>query len=220
MLSKLIIAGAFEPEVEPVGKLIGTNSQVQIVSIGVGLLEAVMGIGEVLREECETSDQHNQPSTGVIFIGSCGTHDTSVPLMSVVIASASALADYSNLTAAESSFIPQPSKTLYPTGLDLTPRSNLPTDAFFEPIYSTLAISRDLALARSISKTSNSRFENLELFAVAVACARYNTPFAALSVVTNYTTPEGHADWEKNYRAAAQRSAELVGRVVLDLVGE
>lgn len=79
-------------------------------------------------------------------------------------------------------------------------------------IGTTLSITTDDALATEIGKSGACDAENLEVFAVALACAQADIPFAAVLGVTNVVGSTGRVDWNRFQRQAAVSVAELVLR--------
>jgi nucleoside phosphorylase len=82
-------------------------------------------------------------------------------------------------------------------------------------VATTLSITTDDALAARIGRKSGCCSENLEAFAVGLACATRDLPFAALLVATNVVGSPGREQWSKHQRKAAERAA----RLTLDWLG-
>jgi nucleoside phosphorylase len=77
-------------------------------------------------------------------------------------------------------------------------------------VATTLGITTDDALAQQLGSLSACAAENLEAFAVAMACAARNLPFASVLVATNAVGSAGRAQWSQHQRAAAEKGAELL----------
>lgn len=77
-------------------------------------------------------------------------------------------------------------------------------------VANTLAITTDDTLARWLAARSGCAGENLEAAAVALACARTATPFAAVLACTNQVGSEGREQWRRQCGRAAEASAALV----------
>jgi hypothetical protein len=79
-------------------------------------------------------------------------------------------------------------------------------------IGTTLAITTDDALAATVGQAGICDAENLEAFAIALACAQRDIPFAAVLGVTNIVGSTGRIDWMRFQRQAAVSVAEVVLR--------
>ena len=179
---------AFEPELRPLrGLLEGRDSsEVSLESVGIGLVEAAVGTTRLL--------ERLRPER-VFFIGSVGTSDLGLSLLSLVTAQ--------TVTA------PGFKKRVYSADESLL--QILKEQAELCKVYSTLEITRDPELAlRLAEQTGGSSCESLELFAVAAACEAFEVPWASISAVTNYLSPEGQKEWEENHLRAAEATAEAL----------
>jgi nucleoside phosphorylase len=77
-------------------------------------------------------------------------------------------------------------------------------------VATTLAITSDDTLAQSLGSKSACAAENLEAYAVALACAAHDLPFACLLVATNAVGSQGRQQWQNYQRSAAEKAAELL----------
>lgn len=77
-------------------------------------------------------------------------------------------------------------------------------------VATTLSITTDDTLARSIGRKGGCSGENLEAFAVALACASRDLPFASVLVATNAVGSSGREQWRRHQRKAAERGARIV----------
>jgi nucleoside phosphorylase len=77
-------------------------------------------------------------------------------------------------------------------------------------VATTLGITTDDELARSLGRKSSCASENLEAYAVALACAARDRPFASVLIATNEVGSQGREQWRTYQREAAERGARLV----------
>lgn len=81
---------------------------------------------------------------------------------------------------------------------------------FVAPLACTLATTVDDAVAASIHPTTGCEAENLEAFAVAMACKAADIPFCAVLGVSNIVGSTGAHDWRQFQRAAVSAAAETI----------
>lgn len=79
-------------------------------------------------------------------------------------------------------------------------------------LATTLGITTDDGLAEQLAAGGSHDGENLEAYAVASACARFDVPMAALLVSTNAVGSEGRAQWLQHHAEAATLGTSLVMR--------
>ena len=203
-MSQILIAAAFGPELEPISRAIGLGNCFKTIAVGVGLVESAANTGFLL------SMNQGRPPAGLVFVGSCGANDKTIPLGSVVIASEARLSD--ETLAHGSGYIPELCTSRVGANQRLSEclQNHVKEPFLHEPLYSSLAITRNESVAQSHRRYSNARLENLELFGVAIACRNQSIPWAALSIVTNHTWERGHLEWKENHERAAQRTAQFL----------
>ncbi|UJR78260.1 hypothetical protein [Sandaracinus amylolyticus] len=147
----------------------------------------------------------------VLMIGTCGVypnlpqyrpHDLLVP-------SRAQLVDHAVL-AVRASF-PEPMQTVAETHALMSsalrachPRGHL------APVASPLAQTTDDTLAAAITPSTGCEAENLELFAVAMACRAADVPFAAALGISNIAGSTGRHDWSQFQRDAVSSAASAV----------
>lgn len=213
-----LVLGAFEPELEPIRKASGAQSSMTppltFATTGVGMVEAALGASKVL---FGLQGKGLLPSVRVIFVGTIGSVDRNVPLFSSVSASRVVLADVGIVSG----------KSYYPEAI----RKELKSDTAFqatltrmnleawvsEAVYTPPSITTDLSLGKSFQRVTGARFENLELFGIASACAQFGVPWNSLSVVTNYVGASAHQEWQENFRHASEITASVVSEFLCRL---
>jgi nucleoside phosphorylase len=209
----LLILAAHAPELLGLRDALGTElsgmvGSVRVVcaTVGVGLPAAAAGTMRHVRDA--------RPRA-VLLLGSCGLYPRRVefqPLQAVVptevrLVDASVIADQAAFPA-PMQLVREPDPRLS-DALALT----CPT-ALRGAVATTLGITTDDSLARTLGRKSGCAAENLEAFSVALACGARDLPFASLLVATNEVGSQGREQWRTHQREAAERGA----RVVLDWI--
>jgi len=207
----LLILAAHAPELVGLRDVLGTELRgsiagVRVVcaTVGVGLPAAAAGTMRRLL------DAPARPCA-VLLLGSCGLYPRGVPFrpLQAVVATEVRLVDASVLH--EQAAFPAPMQlsrapdTALGDGLALSDPS-----ALRGAVATTLAITTDDELARNIARTSECLAENLEAFAVSLACGARDVPFVSLLVATNAVGSSGREQWRTHQREAAERGARLV----------
>lgn len=207
----LLIVGAFEPELAPLRNRVSSD-RVGFLECGVGSVMASASVTDYL---VRAPAESHRPAA-VLFVGSCGTSDGSFPVLGTVCATEVVLGDLQLATG--TAYLPEGPSWRLQADNDLVEhlRFHLASEAFFTPIYSTTAVTRDAEDARTLSAACGTRFENLELYGVAVACARLGAPWAGVCTVTNFISVESHREWVRHHALAADRTAVLVERLLAD----
>lgn len=211
-----IVAAAVEAEIAPLREL-----NYEFLLTGVGLAQAAANTARFIElRKAAWPRGHQEPDACVLFIGSCGSTDHSVPIGSLVFPDCVHLSDV-GLTTGES-FLPcSMVTTLHTDRLIHKALANKLTEAIdgqqllFEPVYSVVAITRNTSTARSLSTATGARFENLELFGLATACTSAGIPWLSLSCVANHTHPAGHEEWLQN----RERVADVTAKAAIKLLG-
>jgi nucleoside phosphorylase len=147
----------------------------------------------------------------VLLLGSCGLYPARVEFrpLQMVVPKAMRLVDPSVL--AEKAAFPAPMQLLLETDAALSDAlAECDPSALRGEVATTLSITTDDTLARSVARKSACCAENLEGFAVALACAARDLPFASVLVSTNAVGSTGREQWRKHQRKAAERGARLV----------
>lgn len=184
--------------------LCGTVASLQVAcaTVGVGMPASASGTTRALAEH---------DPRAVVLLGSCGLYPRRIEFRALtpVVASGVRLVDASVL--AEHAAFPAPMQLLCSPDSALSDGlAGLDPGCLRGEIATTLAITTDDALAQALGSKSGCAAENLEAYAVALACAAHDLPFACLLVATNAVGSQGRAQWQSYQRSAAERSAELL----------
>jgi nucleoside phosphorylase len=176
--------------------------EVECATVGVGLPASASGTTRAL--------QAIQPRA-VVLLGSCGLYPrriefralTPVVATGVRLVDAHVLNDHAAFPA-PMQLLNAPDRSLS-EGLAQTDPSSLRGE-----VATTLAITTDDALAQTIGSKSGCAAENLEAYAVALACAAHDLPYACVLVATNAVGSQGRQQWQNYQRSAAEKAAELL----------
>jgi nucleoside phosphorylase len=184
--------------------LAGTHAGLRIVcaTVGVGLPAAGAGTMRHVRDA--------RPRA-VLLLGSCGLYPRKLefrPLLPVIprgvrLVDASVLMDKAAFPAPMQLLIE--AHGALSDGLAESDPATLRGE-----LGTTLSITIDDALAARIARRSGCNSENLEAFAVGLACAARDVPFCALLIATNLVGSQGREQWIKYQRKAAERGARLI----------
>lgn len=182
----------------------GLHAGVNVVcaTVGVGLPAAAAGTMRHVRDA--------RPKA-VILLGSCGLYPRRVefrPLLTVVPTEVR-LVDGS--VVAEKAAFPAPMQLVREPDMRLSDAlaQSDPT-ALRSAVATTLGITTDDTLARTLGRKSGCAAENLEAFSVSLACAARDLPFASVLIATNEVGSKGREQWRTHQRDAAERGARLV----------
>jgi len=171
-------------------------------AIGIGMPAAGTGMANRL---------HQLAPRAVVLVGSCGIYPgfSQYRPNDILVASRIMLIDHA--VAAGRAAFPDPmtvtvdTHPLLSAGLGAAgPRTRV------APLATTLAITTDDVLAASVSQSTSCEGENLEAFAVALACHAANVPFATVLGVTNVVGSKAREDWRTYQRSAAVAAADCI----------
>ena len=195
-----LVIAAFEPELAPLSTWGKAQADIVLATCGIGMVEAAATTAKLI---------HSCHPAEVLFIGSAGSVNREVPLLSLFGAERVSLADSQLLN--NEAYLPETAKTSFPAQEKLL-RSilSLSQHPLRGSVYTPAGISRGEDLGTLYSAKLNAYFENLELFGVAAACAIHDVPWGCLSCVTNYIGKDAHAEWQENVSSAAQLTSEAV----------
>jgi nucleoside phosphorylase len=205
----LLILAAHAPELVGLRGALGpalhgviADVRVVCATVGVGLPAAGAGTMRHVRDA--------RPRA-VVLLGSCGLYPRRSEFRALVpvVPDAVRLVDPSVL--ADKAAFPAPMQLLMEADVGLS-RSLAETDpsSLRGEVATTLSITTDDSLARNIGRKSRCAAENLEAFAVALACATRDLPFACVLVATNEVGSRGREQWRKHQRKAAERGGRLI----------
>jgi nucleoside phosphorylase len=221
--SRTLVLSAWEPEVEPLRRLLSAHARqqskgkgrsragldVELDAVGVGTVDAGIGAaGAIARVKPRR----------VIFVGTAGVYPaaTRTRARSLAIGSAALAGELRLVSAAAlrgDAYHPAPlvaAATTTPTLLHLLARAaGAETPAPIVQVACPLAITRAPALARRFAATG-AALENLEAFAVARAAAAAGVEFAAVLGISNQVGPRAHNEWRAHHLAASRAACHLV----------
>lgn len=168
-------------------------------ALGVGMVMAGIAMAELLATRAARGALPSQ----VVLVGTAGAYPDGTgapraPLGSVAAAGSVALASASAVTGR--GYVP---RAPAPLGL------RTPPEVPALRVACATAITTDPAAARALAEQAD--LEHMELFGVALACARASVPLTALLGVTNLVGPGAHAAW-RTHRDAAEAAARAVAR--------
>lgn len=200
----ILILGAFPPEITPLRRALRGNRGTAFGLTGIGPINAAVAVSKYL---AEYRPRH------VVFVGSVGAVSTKTKLLSVISAKSASMIDPCELLGK--------TETLavgYPIiGADrrwLKRMTKLTPELIHAGVYTTVGLTRSKSLANKIGKDSRGEFESLELYGLAAACKAAGIPWNSIQVVTNHLGPNGHTEWKRNYKKAAEITAKLVPSLV------
>jgi nucleoside phosphorylase len=207
--SDVLVLAAHAPELVGLRSTLGNglrgtvaSLQVDCATVGVGMPASASGTTRVLEEH---------DPRAVVLIGSCGLYPRRIEFRALtpVVASGVRLVDASVL--AEQAAFPAPMQLLCAPDRALSEGlAQVDPSTLRGEVATTLAITTDDTLAQELGTKSGCAAENLEAYAVALACAAHDLPFACLLVATNAVGSEGRSQWQSYQRSAAEKAAELL----------
>jgi hypothetical protein len=190
---EFILVAAAPFEIEPASELLakaGVSHSTFIV--GIGALRAAEKCSE-LAEACR--GKH------VVFIGTCGTFGTYIPLEIVEVQSIHWLPVGVRLGQAYTINGTMPSLHLR-AGPTSKVRARLVDAVCCSEISITSVLPRDYV--------PDSLVENVELYSVAGAILGTAATFRAFLCVTNKVGPDSHVSWKANFKSAAMATANFL----------
>lgn len=231
MMSHFAVVAAFPPELTALREANLKGPRCSFHEVGVGGIEAAARMAQVLSD---LTQRISADSLRVLFVGSVGSIDRDIPLLSLVVPSEVWLLDYpqllgkgywpslvktqleadpelrSNLTSslAELDSLQLPQPIVWSAGMRADMRAELNVEL---SAYTPGAITAEEDVAKEYRKYAC--FESLELFGVAMACHTFAVRWACLSTVTNYVGKEGHQQWQTNYKRAGEITAQSLEQV-------
>jgi nucleoside phosphorylase len=206
-LARTLVVSAFEPEVEPLRRLLRGARGVELTPVGIGAIDAAVGAAQAIAAA--------RPER-VIFVGTAGIYGQGKParaaLRTAVVASELFCA--SSAVLRWDGYLPGPMVLRVETSRRLRPLLAACATDGAEPlsVASPLAITRSAALGRRIAAATGAAVENLETFAVARAADAAGVEFGAVLGIANRVGPTGHEEWQRNQREATRAACELVAR--------
>lgn len=209
--SDVLVLAAHAPELVGLRSTLGdslcgsvASLRVDCATVGVGMPASASGTARVLEAHAPRA---------VVLLGSCGMYPRRIEFRALtpLVASAVRLVDASVL--AEHAAFPAPMQLLCEPNRALSEGvAQVDPSCLRGEVATTLSITTDDGLAQTLGSKSGCAAENLEAYAVALACAARDVPFACLLVATNAVGSQGRTQWQTYQRSAAERAAELLLR--------
>ncbi len=188
----VLVAAAWEPELEPFRALLPPHltSSIQGLAVGIGPVDAAVGTARALALYA--------PVVRLVLVGTCGASPgAGLSIGDVVVGTSVRLVDPATVEGRAA--IP------YSAEIDLA----APDLAGARPatIANTLGITTDDALARTLAPSGE--VEHLEAYGVARACRLASVSCTVILGVANVVGASGRAEWRANHVAASAGAAEV-----------
>jgi nucleoside phosphorylase len=206
-LTRTLVVSAFEPEIEPLRRLVRGARGIVLAPVGIGAIDAAVGAARAIAAARPTQ---------VVFVGTAGIYG-SAKLAGAAIGTVAVAGDIFCVSTAalrSEAYLPAPtilrgetSRRLRTALLAGTPGSTGPV-----AVACPLAITRSVALGRRIATATGATLENLEAFAVARAATAAGVEYGAVLGVANRVAPTGHDEWRRHHHAASDATCRLVAR--------
>lgn len=202
----LLIAAAFEPELDPLVPILGSGLSgtvrgIRIMArpVGIGLPLAAAGISNrvtVLRPRA------------VLMIGSCGAYPSRGRAIGDVVAARTIHLVEPAVVADEAGF---PRAMSVREEADAAMSAGLAQyGASLASIATTLAVTTSATLSAKIAERCECDVEHLEAFAGAAACSKERIAFTTVLGVANIVGPSGREQWKANGAAAHSAAVRVV----------
>lgn len=204
---KILILGAFPPELNPLRQGFPESSRFHFAETGVGMVSAAASTTRELMKM--------EGVEAALFTGSLGAFSESVELLTPVLASGVVLSDAA--LSLGKGYLPEIQRRRFSASpaevLNIGAAGSL--NSVVEGwVASSLAITSNAPLGKQIQEETGATFENLELFGVALACHQAGIPWAAVGVVTNHVGENASAQWKANHKRAGEITALVVSKLM------
>ena len=204
---RLLVLAAVEAELADLRGTLPQNCPVELAAVGCGVVQAAINTAAVLKNY---QGAFGRSPEAVVFIGSAGSYDHSIPLLTPAVASSVVLGD--TAVSLGRGYFPEVMTTaLHPDAALAESLLSLDREAIHSGTFATpLAITADRRLGTIIRVELGAKFENLELFGVASACFSNSAPWTNLSMVTNHIHNLAHKEWNQNSAQASKFTAAMI----------
>ena len=204
---RTLVVSAFEPEIEPLRRLMRGARGIVLAPVGIGAIDAAVGAARAIAAARPTR---------VLFVGTAGIYSTAKAAGAAIGTAAVAGEIFCVSTAAlkGEAYLPAPTILRSETSRRLREAllAGAPESTGLVAVACPLAITRSVALGRRIAAATGTTLENLEAFAVARAAAAAGVEFGAVLGVANRVAPTGHDEWRRHHRDASRAACHLVAR--------
>jgi nucleoside phosphorylase len=210
-LTRTLVVSAFEPEIEPLRRLVPGARGIVLAPVGIGAIDAAVGAARAIAAARPTR---------VLFVGTAGIYGPAKLARAAIGTAAVAGEIFCVSTAAlrGDAYLPAPTVLRSETSRRLRAalRAAAPGSTGPVAVACPRAITRSVALGRQIATATGATLENLEAFAVARAAATAGVEYGAVLGIANRVAPSGHDEWRRHHRDASRAACQLVARL-LDL---
>jgi nucleoside phosphorylase len=176
--------------------------RLRLATLGVGLVEAGIGASRLLAEA--------RPRA-IVLVGTAGVYPAWSSRLAVgqavVINKTKLLPE---ILPGENAYLPAVIPRQERSSPTLSRALRKATGLAQADVACPLAITRSRKAAKAAATLSGCALENLEAFAVARAAARARIPFAAVLGIANCVGPDGHREWKKHAKLAAESACRAV----------
>ncbi|NBO38165.1 hypothetical protein EBU99_06250 [bacterium] len=173
---------------------------------GIGFLRTGVGTpraAAVVSRALARAHAHGGHADALIFLATSGAYASDVPLESAWLISNARWSDGSLATG--QSYLPGLDAGMETIAATLSAFSGADPEAC---ALSTPGITLSTELAHSLAQKG--RFENLEIFGVALAAQQFSIPWAAVLGVSNTVGPQAHDQWKSHHLKASLAAQKLL----------
>lgn len=194
---KLLICGAFLPEIEHLQEHYKGNPSIIVAPVGIGAIAAA--------STTTTLIAHHHP-THILFTGTCGIlTPSSISIGDIVRAKTIYSGDIGALSG--DNHLPEVMNTPITPTQFITPKNKIPQYDVFCPLAITHSETGAALLRHNFP---SGVAESLECFAVAWCAVQHQIPFEALLGVSNTIGPNGHAEWKDHHEHVSRATQEQI----------
>lgn len=203
----VLVVATHAPELEGLGTVLGRNLSASLQ--GMDVLAKTVGIGLPGVAGGMTQRLERFKPRAVVLLGTCAAYPgRGLTPGQVVVAERSVVADAGVLKGWSSFPDPMTGQVQMHPGMV----GGLSTAGIRRvSIASPLSVTTDVGLASEIAGRLQCDAEHHELFGVALACAPYRAPLAAVLGVSHEVGENARETWRVTHRAAAHAAAALIG---------
>lgn len=204
----VLVVAAYAPELVGLRPLLSEKLDGSIR--GLRVVGKTLGIGMPIAGAGMAHRLNQLSPRCVVLLGSCGVYPGVADYRPNDVLVASRIVLFDHAVAAGRAAFPDPMTVSVDTHPLLAAGLRTGQRTHAASLATTLSLTTDDALAATVSRASGCDGENLEAFAVALACHAANTPFAAVLGVTNVVGSKARDDWRTFQRSAAIAAADCV----------
>lgn len=203
----VLVVAPHAPELEGLGPVLGRELSANLQ--GIAVLAKSVGLGLPGVAGGTTQRIERLRPRAMVLLGTCAAYATrSLTPGQVVVAERAVLADAAVLKGWSTFPDPMTGQIQTHPGMlaGLTAGGTRSV-----AVASPCAITSDAALANDIVGRLHCDVEQSEAFGIALACAPYRIPLAAVLGISHVIGPNARETWRVTHRAAAHAAASLIG---------